>query len=331
MIGILGSGSWPTALTKILLENPNCKACWWVREAEVREGLQATNHNPLYLSEALIDTSRLTISGNIREVVEMADDLLVVIPSAFVHAAFKGLPEELLQGKNFHIATKGLVPETNQILTDYLHDTYGVEYSHMTVVSGPSHAEEAAMQKLTYLTVASPNEELANTMRKAIECAYVKTTYSTDIQGIEYCTVMKNIYAVATGICHGLGYGDNLIAVMISNAVRESRLLIDSCADTPVAERTLNGFVYLGDLLVTCYSQHSRNRTFGQLIGHGYTVKGAQLEMNMVAEGYYGVKGVERKRRELNISMPICQAVYKILYERANARRTMKNVLENLQ
>lgn len=329
MIGILGSGSWPTAIVKILLENPKAKLAWWVREPEIIEGLIANHHNTFYLSEAEIDATRITISSNIREIIELADDILVVIPSAFVHAALKDIPAELLQTKNFHCATKGLVPETNQILTDYLHDTYGVPLENMTVVSGPSHAEEAAMERLTYLTVASLNEPLASRMRQALECKYVKTTFSTDIQGIEYSTVMKNIYAVATGICHGLGYGDNLIAVMIANAVEEGRKFVHECE--PDNTRDLTKFVYLGDLLVTCYSQHSRNRTFGQLIGHGYTVRAAQLEMNMVAEGYFGVKGVEQLRRSLNVQMPIQQAVYKILYERANARRTMKTLLENLQ
>lgn len=329
MIAVLGSGSWATAIVKILLENEEQTINWWVRETEIREGVANEHHNPLYLSEALLDASRLYLSGDIREIIEKSDNILVVIPSAFVHSAMKELPEELVQKKNFHCATKGLIPETNQILTEYLKDTFGVDYSHMSVVSGPSHAEEAAMQKLTYLTVASTNESLANSMRRALECHYVKTVYSTDIQGIEYCTVMKNIYAIAAGLCHGLGYGDNLIAVMISNAMFEGEQLIDQCA--PNKERRLENFVYLGDLLVTCYSQHSRNRTFGQLIGHGYTVKGAQLEMNMVAEGYFAVKGVERKRREYNIAMPISQAVYKILYERANPRRTMKALLENLK
>lgn len=331
MIGILGSGSWPTALTKILLENKDARLAWWVREQEIRDGLAADSHNPLYLGEAIIDVSRVTVSGSIQEVIEMCSDLLLVIPSAFVHKAFQGMPEELLQTKNFHIATKGLVPETNQILAEYLHDTYGVPYEQISVVSGPSHAEEVAKEKLTYLTVASTNESIAKEMRDALSCKYVKTNYSTDVKGIEYCTVMKNIYAVAAGLCHGLGYGDNLIAVMITNAVRESRMFLEQYVDFDADGISISDFVYLGDLLVTCYSQHSRNRTFGQLIGHGYTVKGAQLEMNMVAEGYYGVKGVERKRRETNLSMPVCQAVYKILYERANPRRTMKAVLENLK
>lgn len=328
MTGILGSGSWPTALTKILLENTERHLAWWVREPEVREGLALNHHNPLYLSEALIDMGRVSVSGNIEEVVRMCDDLLLVIPSAFVHKALQGLPEELMQSKRWHVATKGLIPETNQIPSDYLHDTFGVPYERMSVVSGPSHAEEAAKEKLTYLAVASPSRETAQVMLQALECRYVKTKYFDDMAGIEFSSVMKNIYALAAGICHGLGYGDNLIAVMICNAVTESRHFVDG---TGLWEgRELERFPFLGDLLVTCYSTHSRNRTFGQLIGHGYTVKGAILEMNMVAEGYYAVKGVEQHRKSLAIEMPIAQAVYKILYERANPRRTMKAVLENL-
>lgn len=329
MIGILGSGSWATALTKIILEHPGQVADWWVREPEIIEGLHCTGRNPFYLSEADIDVSRIHISDNIRHIVEASDDLLMVIPSAFIHSAIKDLPPDLLQRKNIHIATKGLIPETNQIITEYLHDSYGVDYSHMTVVSGPSHAEEAARERLTYLTVASSNEALAQTMREALNCHYVKTVYSDDIQGIEYATVMKNIYAIGAGLCRGLGYGDNLIAVMISNAVHEGFEF--SQHFLPLEGRRVDSFAYLGDLLVTCYSQFSRNRTFGQMLGHGYSVKGAQQEMNMVAEGYYGVKGVEKKRRELGVEMPIAQAIYRILYEKADARRAMRPVLENLK
>lgn len=329
MIGLLGSGSWATAIVKILLENEERIINWWVRESEVVEGLLSEHHNPSYLSEAFIDTARIHISSNIREVIESSDDIFVVVPSAFVSKALQSVPPELLMGRNFHSAVKGVIPETNQIVTEYLHSALNISYDNLTVVSGPSHAEETARQKLTYLTVASSNKTLANRVREMLGCYYVKTVYSTDMQGIEYSTVMKNIYAVAVGICHGLGYGDNLIAVMISNAVQEYEAFIQHFV--PMETRRLEQFAYLGDLLVTCYSQFSRNRTFGQMIGYGYNVKAAQLEMKMIAEGYYAVNGVEHMRSAMGLEMPIEQAVYKILYGNADPRRTMKKVLEHLK
>ena len=329
MIGLLGSGSWATAIIKILLEDDEHVVNWWVREPEIREGLMSEHHNPFYLSEALIDTSRIRLSDNVRETLELSDDIFIVIPSAFVFSALNGIPADIMRKKRFHCATKGLIPETNQILTEYLHTCHGVPYSQMTVVSGPSHAEEAARQQLTYLTVASDNEALASEVRQMLSCYYVKTVYSPDIQGIEYSTVMKNIYAIGAGISHGLGYGDNPIAVLISNAVQESYHFIQHY--TPLDVHTVPQFALLGDLLVTCYSQFSRNRTFGQMVGRGYSVKAAQQEMNMVAEGFYAIKGVEKMRKEIGMDMPIEQTIYQILYEHKPARRVMKSLMGNLK
>lgn len=337
MIGLLGSGSWATAIVKILLEKKDRKINWWVREEEAIPTLIEEHHNPLYLSEAYIDTDRTHISCDIREVIEKSDTLYLVVPSAFVHKALKEVPKELLQKKHIISAVKGIVPEYTTIITEYLHNEMGVEYDRLCIVSGPSHAEEAARQKLTYLTVASSNQEFAEQVRRQIGCNYIKTTYSTDMVGIECAAVLKNIYAIAAGLCKGLGYGDNIIAVLISNALQEMTDFmhrispaVDNGNNGDARLRQFESFAYLGDLLVTSYSQFSRNRTFGNMVGYGYTVKSAQLEMKMVAEGYYAVNGVEKIRKELDLHMPIVEAVYAILYESKPPLRIMKKVLENM-
>lgn len=329
MIGLLGSGSWATAIVKILLEKQDREIFWWVREHEIVEGLLSEGHNPLYLSEAHIDTSRVHLTSDINDVVDHSEDIFVVVPSAFVAGALKCLAPEQLVNKRFVSAVKGVVPETNQIVTDYLRDTLHVSLGDMAIVSGPSHAEETARNRLTYLTVASCNSDLVKHVRDILDCHYVRTTGSTDMQGIEYGAVLKNIYAIATGICHGLGYGDNIIAVLISNALQEMDSFLHRIE--PMDSRQLEQYAYLGDLLVTCYSQFSRNRTFGSMIGFGYTVKAAQLEMKMVAEGYYAVNGIEKMRNAMNISMPIEEAVYRILYKNEGAAKVMRPVVESFK
>lgn len=341
MIGLLGSGSWATAIVKILLEKKDRHINWWVREEDAIPVLMEEKHNPLYLSEAYIDTERTCISSDIREVVGMSDDIYLVVPSAFVAKALSEVPVEMLQGKRFISAVKGIVLDTNQIITEYLHSQLGIRYDNMCIVSGPSHAEETARQRLTYLTVASSNQEFAEEVRHQIACNYIRTTYSSDMVGIECAAVLKNIYAVAVGICRGLGYGDNLVAVLISNALQEMTDFMQSMS--PVNEnqreiqngdgrlRRFESFAYLGDLLVTCYSQFSRNRTFGNMLGCGYSIKAAQLEMKMVAEGYYAAKGIEKMRQQSGLHLPIAETVYGILYERKSAAKQMKNLLENLK
>ena len=329
MIGLLGSGSWATAIVKILLEDEEQRVNWWVREPEIIEGLEEEHHNPLYLSGAFLDTSRLYVSSDIADIVRRSDHLFLVIPSAFVASAFAGINPEMLKGKKIHSGVKGIVPETNQIVTDYLHDVLGVAYEDMTFFSGPSHAEETAQAKLTYLSVSAKNKALCEKVRQMLNCYYVRTVASEDMEGSEYATVMKNIYSVATGICRGLNYGDNLIAVLISNAMQEMDDFIQHFV--PLGSRRLEQFAYLGDLLVTCYSQYSRNLRFGFMIGHGYSVKGAQMEMQMIAEGYYAVASIEKRRAEMGLSMPICESVYRILYNKETPRRVMKGVIESLR
>ena len=329
MIGVFGSGSWATAVAKIVLEHPNTTINWWIREPDIIEGIKKTGHNPTYLSEIYFDTNQINFSNDISEVIKKSDDLLFVVPSAFLDDSLQNITPEMLEGKNIHSAIKGVVLQTNQIVADYFHDKFNIDYNRISIISGPSHAEETAQQKLTYLTVASQNSQLADYVAEFIQCRYVKTVVSDDIHGIEYAAVLKNIYALAAGICKGLGYGDNLFAVLISNAMQEMDIFINELH--PMDYRQLERFPYLGDLLVTAYSQHSRNRTFGAMIGFGYSVKGAQLEMKMIAEGYYATKCIEKIREKLGISMPIVEATYKILYEGLSARRVMGELLKNLK
>lgn len=329
MIGLLGSGSWATAIVKILLEKTGREIYWWVHEHDIIEGLLSEQHNPRYLSEAHIDTPRIHLTDDIHDVVLHSDIIFVVIPSAFVADAMSNLPPETLKGKHFVSAVKGIVPEHDCIVTDFLHDKLQVPQEHTAIISGPSHAEETARNRLTYLTVASSNEGFAKIVQNILNCSYVKTTYSVDMLGIEYTAVLKNIYAIATGICHGLGYGDNIIAVLITNAVQEINRFLQQIE--PMDMRQLEQYAYLGDLLVTCYSQFSRNRTFGSMVGYGYTVKAAHLEMKMVAEGYYAVAGIEKMRAALKLDMPIEQAVYKILYKGGTAETVMKKLVENFK
>ncbi|MBR3940390.1 MAG: NAD(P)H-dependent glycerol-3-phosphate dehydrogenase [Bacteroidales bacterium] len=329
MIGVFGSGSWATAVAKIVLEHPNTTINWWIREPDIIEGIKETGHNPTYLSEIYFDTNQINFSNDISEIIKKSDDLLFVVPSAFLDDSLQNITPEMLEGKNIHSAIKGVVLQTNQIVADYFHDKFNIDYNRISIISGPSHAEETAQQKLTYLTVASQNSQLADYVAEFIQCRYVKTVVSDDIHGIEYAAVLKNIYALAAGICKGLGYGDNLFAVLISNAMQEMDIFINELH--PMDYRQLERFPYLGDLLVTAYSQHSRNRTFGAMIGFGYSVKGAQLEMKMIAEGYYATKCIEKIREKLGISMPIVEATYKILYEGLSARRVMGELLKNLK
>ena len=339
MIGLLGSGSWATAIVKILLEKKDRKINWWVREEEAIPTLLEEKHNPLYLSEAYIDTERTNISSDINEVINKSDDIYIVVPSAFVDKALKEVPNEVLQKKRFISAVKGIVVEHPNTITGYLREQKGLDYNQLCIISGPSHAEEAARQKLTYLTVASTNREFAEDVRKQIGCNYIRTTYSTDMTGIECAAVLKNIYAIAAGMCRGLGYGDNIIAVLISNALQEMTDFMQQISpiigygdfNENARLRQFEGFAYLGDLLVTSYSQFSRNRTFGNMLGYGYSIKAAQLEMKMVAEGYYAVKGIKKIIKELDMHMPIVEAVYGILYEHKSPAKVMKKVLENLK
>ena len=323
-IAVLGSGSWATAIVKIATQT-HTKVYWWVREQEIVQAVESFGHNPLYLRSCELDRERIIVSSDLKMIVSKATDIILVIPAAFVAGSLQSLCPKDFEGKRIICATKGIIPQTNQIVADYIRDYFNVRDENQAVISGPSHAEEIAQERLTYLTVGSCNDEFAKQVAEGLKCRFVKTTTSSDIRGSEYGAVMKNIYALAAGIARGAGYGDNFVAVLIANAAQEMGAFLAVAAPQ---ERDTNRFVYLGDLLVTAYSQHSRNRTFGQMIGQGYSVKSAQLEMAMVAEGYYAAECIDKANRSIGVSLPIARAVYEILYEGKSADEEFKRLSE---
>lgn len=327
-VGVIGSGSWATAMVKMLSDNTTEKAIyWWVRNRQTAEYIRTYKHNPNYLSAVTVKVPKRHIHADVRTVVEHADILILNTPSAFLKAALHGVTPQMLEGKIIVSAIKGIVPDENQIVGDYLQHQLGVDIDRIAVIGGPCHAEEVSLEKLSYLTVASQNVEVASRVARLIGTRYIKTNVSDDIYGTEYAAVLKNIYAVAGGMCHGVGFGDNFQAVLVSNALREMAHFANVVH--PMV-RDIKESVYLGDLLVTAYSQFSRNRTFGNMIGKGYTVKSAQLEMNMVAEGYYAASCIEQICRAHDIELPICRAVYRVLYEHQSPIVEMKLLADKL-
>jgi glycerol-3-phosphate dehydrogenase (NAD(P)+) len=325
-VGVLGSGSWATAIVKILSNSCN-KINWWIREPEIIEHIANFRHNPVYSSSIEFDTGKLALSNDISEVIAKSDVIVFCIPAPFLQESLMNVLPEHLKGKCLISAIKGIVPKFNVIIADYFNQQFKVKYDDILIVSGPSHAEEVAAEKLTYLTFASQNADLAASVAAMFACRYIKTSTSDDIFGTEYAPVLKNIVAIASGICHGLGYGDNFQAVLVSNAIQEIKRFLD--AVHPI-DRDIKSSVYLGDLLVTAYSNFSRNRLFGTMIGNGYSVKAAQLEMKMVAEGYYAVKCIKEINSNYKVKMPIIDAVYNIVYENITAVVEMRILADQL-
>lgn len=311
-IAVIGGGSWATALVKILSENKS-QVNWWLRNKNDVDHLLNFHHNPRYISGVTFDLQYVKPTTDLNACLQEANYVILAVPAAFVKSALAPLPHHAFADKIIVSAIKGMIPHQNILITDYLENNYGVPASHQCIISGPCHAEEVALEKQSYLTIGSHNLESAEKFCKLLRNRYVKASPLDDLDGIEYCAVMKNVIALACGIAHGLGYGDNFQAVMVSNAMQEINRFLH--AIMPVS-RDLNGSAYLGDLLVTAYSQFSRNRTFGNMIGRGYTVKSAQFEMNMVAEGYYAVESIYALNQNLKVKMPITDAVHRILYEK---------------
>lgn len=321
-IAVIGGGSWATALVKILCESQDYVG-WWMRSSSAVDHVRIYHHNPRYLSSVELATELIDIHNDLRHIVDEADYLLFAIPSAFLKSTLAAYSDLDLSNKVVISAIKGIVPDERLIVGEYFHKHHGVPMNNIAVVTGPCHAEEVALERLSYLTVASQNEELADQLSHALRCDYINVEQSDDIYGTEYAAVLKNVYAVASGICHGLGYGDNFQAVLVSNAIREMKRFIKNVH--PI-KRDINGSAYLGDLLVTAYSQFSRNRLFGNMVGKGYTIRSAQLEMNMIAEGYYATRLVEMIRSEYDVKMPIAKATYRILYENRNPSETIERL-----
>ena len=327
-IVIVGGGSWATANVKMLTDNLTPKEIyWWMRNQESVEHLHKFRHNPNYLSSVEIKVPADNIGSDLGVLVKQANYILLNVPAAFLKAALGDLTAADFEGKYVISAIKGIVPDENLIIAEFLHKHYHVPFENFAVISGPCHAEEVALEKLSYLTIASRSLELAVNVASMLNTRYIKTIASDDIYGTEYAAVLKNIYAIASGICHGVGYGDNFQSVLISNAIRELKRFVDTVH--PI-NRDIKESAYLGDLLVTAYSQFSRNRTFGNMIGKGYTVTSAQMEMNMVAEGYYAVNCLHQINKQYNVNMPICEAVYAILYQKRSPVTEMRLLAEKL-
>jgi glycerol-3-phosphate dehydrogenase (NAD(P)+) len=325
-IAVIGGGSWATALVKILCNNLN-SVNWWMRSDQAVAHILKYRHNPNYLQSVEFDLNKINVSTDLQEIIHPADIVIIATPSAFLVSIFQNFPIELMQNKVVFSAVKGIVPEYNAIPARFIHKTFGTPYHKIGIISGPCHAEEVALERLSYLTIASQNEDHADEMAELLSCRYIKTTVSDDLFGTELSAVLKNVYAVASGICSGLGYGDNFQAVLISNAIQEIENFIDEVS--PI-HRDVKSSAYLGDLLVTAYSKFSRNRTFGFMIGKGYSVKTAQLEMDMIAEGYYAVKCVMEINKKFQVEMPIVEAVYNILYERISPVIEMRILTDKL-
>lgn len=323
---IIGSGSWATALAKILMNNRGT-INWFIRNRENIDYFKKNSHNPNYLCDVLFDVSNISFYNDINEVCESSDILIFVIPSAFLKESLANLTVDI--SKKFIIsAIKGIVPEDNLIVGKFFNQKFNVPLDSIGIIAGPCHAEEIALERLSYLTIACPDVKKARAFALMIESSYIRAHISDDIYGTEYASVLKNVIAIAAGICNGLHYGDNFQAVLVSNAIQEIKRFVDKVH--PIT-RDIKGSSYLGDLLVTSYSQFSRNRLFGTMIGKGYSIKAAQLEMRMVAEGYYAVKCIKEINQEHNVNMPICDAVYNICYENISPAIEIRLLTENLR
>lgn len=324
-ITIFGGGTWATALAKIML-NHEKHINWYMRRPEQIEDFKKTGHNPSYLSNVEFNLDRITFYSDITQAVEDSDTIVLAVPSPFLKSHLEKLNTSLAD-KFIISAIKGIVPPENLLVTDYLEQYYNVSPQNMAIVGGPCHAEEIALERLTYPTIACADIQKAHAIAQVFNNRFVRASVSNDVAGIELAAVLKNVYAIASGICHGLKYGDNFQAVLVSNAISEMERFVDIVS--PI-ERRIQDSAYLGDLLVTCYSSFSRNRTFGAMIGKGYSVKAAQVEMEMIAEGYYGTKCVREINEKYNVDIPVADMVYRILYENSPARLEVKILREQI-
>lgn len=311
-IAVIGGGSWATAIIKILSEN-NVSIRWWLRDRAAVDHIRKFHYNPDYLRDVRLSPRKVKTFTKITDALNGAEYIILAIPAAFVQEPLSGLTPQHFAGKRVVSAIKGMIPTNNCLVTDWVEDHFEVPISQISVIAGPCHAEEVALEKQSYLTIASTDAACAADFSQLMSCRFVTANPLADLYGVEYAAVMKNIVALTCGISHGLGYGDNFQAVLVSNAMQEIRRFVNA---VDPRERDLSASAYLGDLLVTAYSQFSRNRTFGNMIGRGYSVQSAQMEMKMIAEGYYAVNSIYEMNKKYGVEMPITEAAYKILYER---------------
>ncbi len=322
---VIGGGSWATAIAKMLCVNLN-EIAWYMRNEDSIEHIKKFHHNPNYLSSVEFNTEKLKLTSNLDEAIAYADYVIFAIPSAFLNREMQKLTIDI-KNKIIFSAIKGIVPETSLIVGKHFHEVYEIDYDNIGVITGPCHAEEVALERLSYLTIACGDSSKAKIMATALSGNYIKAKTSDDIIGTEYAAMLKNIYSIAAGIAHGLGYGDNFQSVLMSNAIREMKKFIRKVHKM---KRNINNSAYLGDLLVTGYSIFSRNRMFGNMIGKGYTVQSAMMEMSMVAEGYYAAKSAYLLNQQYGAKTPIIDAVYSILYENKDAKKVFKKLTEKL-
>ncbi len=322
-LAILGAGSFATALIKIFSDNDSVEIFWWIRRPEMVKEIQNLQHNPRYLPTIPINLPSHHLSSNLKQIIDQVDWVLIAIPAAFIHQELKVLEKGSLRDKKIISVVKGMVPDMDLVIADYVQQYHEVSLDNFVVLTGPCHAEEIVQEKLSYLTAASQNQLSAEQVANFVKNQYIHTQTSADIYGTEYASVLKNIISLASGIFHGLGYGDNFQAVFIANAIQEIKYFMDQLY--PLS-REINDSPYLGDLLVTAYSQFSRNRTFGMMIGKGYSVKSAQLEMNMIAEGYFASASIHHIVQRNKLKMPITETVFRILYEQADPLKEMEKL-----
>lgn len=323
-IGIIGNGSWGTALCKILTDNDNT-IHWWVRNAEAVNHLLHRHHNPHYLTSVRFLPHTIVPASSLQQVLDNSDTIIVCVPSAYAQGVMESVDKSVWQQKNIISAIKGILPDSNLLLNDYLTTRLGCDLQRYVAITGPCHAEEVAYERLSYLTFSGLNDDLTENVARAFNNTYISTTYNHDIWGAQFAAVLKNIYAIGAGMAHSLDYGDNFLSVYITNCYREMYHFLEAHFEKVHPSNEHPDFhtsAYLGDLLVTCYSLHSRNRTFGAMLGKGYSVKTATLEMNMVAEGYYAARGMQAISKEFHIDIPIARHIYNILWEHANPSDT---------
>jgi len=325
-IAVIGGGSWATAIAKII-DGHTHHIGWYMRRDDRIEEFKRLGHNPAYLTSVHFDISEIEFSSDINKIVEEYDTLVFVTPSPYLKNHLKKLRTRI-RDKFIVTAIKGIVPDENLVCSEYFHQVYDVPYENIACIGGPSHAEEVALERLSYLTVACSDDEKASSFADILSSEYIKTKTSDDVIGVEYSSVLKNVYAIAAGICSGLKYGDNFQAVLMSNAVLEIKRFLNTAAPN---DRNIDDSVYLGDLLVTGYSNFSRNRVFGTMIGKGYSVKSAQIEMEMIAEGFFGTKCMKEINRHYHVNMPILDAVYNILYERISPQVEIKLLTDSFR
>jgi len=326
-IAVIGGGSWATAIAKILLTQEGTTINWYMRRQEQIDEFIRLGKNPSYLSGVKFDIDRINFTSNINKMVATSDVLIFATPSPFLKQHLKKLRRSL-SGKFIISAIKGIVPDENMIISDYFEQVYAVPKDNIAVLAGPCHAEEVALERLSYLTIGCSNREKARILAQRFSNHFIRATISDDIIGIEYGSVMKNIYSIAAGICHGLKYGDNFQAVLVANALHEMKHFCNAVQPIP---RDIVESAYLGDLLVTAYSKFSRNRLFGTMIGKGFSVKTAQIEMEMIAEGYYAAKCIYEINEKYHVNIPIVNAVYRILYERSSPTLEIRKLAEKMK